>query len=183
MKHFKIYPDSTQIYFSTCSIVGWLCVFKEESYFQIIINSLKYCIENKGLILLGYVIMLNHIHLLTSNAPDTTLSDIMRDFKRFTSVRIAEQLEVDNEKLFLYVFKKAGTGRRKSQNYKIWQDEYRPEGIYSEKWLRQKLTYIHENPVKKGFVINPKDWKYSSARNWLRDDNSLIDIDKDYVFG
>jgi len=182
VKHFKIYPDQTTIYFSTCTIIQWLCIFKEEKYFQIVINSLKYCVENKGLFLIGYVIMLNHLHLLTSNKENTNLSNIMRDFKHFTSSKIAEQLEEDHERLFLYVFKKAAEGRKKKQNYKIWQDEFHPEAVYSEKWFLQKLQYIHNNPVRKGFVTKPEDWKYSSARNWLLDDHSVMRIDKDILF-
>jgi len=84
VKHFKIYPDQTTIYFSTCTIIQWLCIFKEEKCFQIVIDSLKYCVENKGLFVIGYVIMLNHLHLLTSNIENTNLSNIMRDFKHFT---------------------------------------------------------------------------------------------------
>jgi len=147
MKHFKIYPDQTSIYFSTSTITQWQNIFTEEKYFQIIIDSLKYCIANKGLSLIGYVIMLNHVHLLTSNNENTTLSNIMRDFKHFTSTKIAEQLEEDNEKLFLYVFKKAAAGRSKKQRYRIWQDEFHPEAIYSDEWFSQKLDYIYYNPV------------------------------------
>lgn len=176
MKHFKIDPNLTSIYFSTCTIVQWQCIFKEQKYFQIVIDSLKYCTENKGLYVLGYVIMPNHLHLLTSNTEDTNLSNIMRDFKHFTSTQIATELENNNERLFLYVFIKAAKARKKKQNYKIWQDEFRPEGIFSEKWFLQKLEYIHNNPVRKGFVTKPEEWKYNSARNWILDDESVVQI-------
>lgn len=126
--------------------------------------------------------MLNHIHLLTWNSPETSLSDIMRDFKRHTSKRIAELLEQDNEKLFLYVFKRAGEWRSKKVKYKIWQDEFHPLAIYSEKWFQEKLIYIHNNPVKKGFVTKSEDWKYSSARNWICGDDSVMKLDLDVLF-
>ena len=42
----------------------------------------------------------------------------------------------------------------------------------------QKFQYMHDNPVRKGFVESPEDWKYSSARNWLNDDNNIIEISK-----
>jgi len=86
MKRYKIYNNETAFYYSTCTIIAWLPVFQEEKYFNVIIDSLKYCQKNKGLYLLGYVIMPTHLHLITSNSEDTTLSDIMRDFihpKRF----------------------------------------------------------------------------------------------------
>jgi putative transposase len=64
---------------------------------------------------------------------------------------------------------------------KVWQDEYHPEAIYSEKWFHQKLSYLHDNPVRKGFVSRCEDWKYSSARNWLLDDHSLIQLDLNII--
>ena len=89
--------------------------------------------------------------------------------------------EVDNNRLFFYIFKKAGVRRSKSQKIKIWQDEYHPEAIISMKWFRQKMEYMHLNPVWTGFVEKPEDWKYSSARNWLLNDDSIIDVNREYV--
>jgi len=66
MRKYKIDPELTSYYFCTSTIVEWQCVFKEEKYFRIIIDSLNFCREHKGLYLLGYVIMLNHIHLIVS---------------------------------------------------------------------------------------------------------------------
>jgi REP element-mobilizing transposase RayT len=123
--------------------------------------------------------MLNHIHLLSSGRDNILLSDIMRDFKRHTSTEITETLEKDHEKYLLYIFKKAG--EKQGSKIKIWQDEYHPEAIYSEKWFHQKLNYMHENPVRKGFVLHPENWKYSSARNWLFDDFSTITLDLDML--
>jgi REP element-mobilizing transposase RayT len=87
MKRYKVYPEHN-LYFTTNTIVSWLNIFTEEKYFRIIIDSLAYCVINKGLLLLGYVIMPNHVHLLTANTESTHLSDIMRDFKHYTSGQI-----------------------------------------------------------------------------------------------
>jgi putative transposase len=179
MRRYKIDPEKTAFYFCTCTVVEWQCVFKEEKYYKTILDSLYYCREHKGLLLYGLVIMLNHIHLIVSSKENILLSDIMRDFKRHTSKQIAEMLENDNEKLLLYVFRKAG--EKKKSSIKIWKDEYRPEALYSEKWFHQKLNYLHDNPVRKGFVLSPEDWKYSSARNWLLDDHSVIQLDLDII--
>jgi putative transposase len=48
------------------------------------------------------------------------------------------------------------------QKHKIWQDEYHPVAITSEKWFRHKMEYMHNNPVQKGFVERSEDWKYGS---------------------
>ncbi len=181
MKHVHIQND-TNVYFSTCTIIQWQCIFKEEKYFQIVTDSLNYCIDNKGLIVIAYVIMLNHLHLITCNSDTTVLSNIMRDFKRYTSIEIAKQLETDNEKLFLYIFEKAAEGRKREQKYKIWQDEYHPKAIYSEEFLLQKVEYVHNNPVRKGLILKPEYWRFSSARTWLNDEENDVKINKDYLF-
>ena len=175
MRKYKIDPELTSYYFCTSTIVEWQCVFKEEKYFRIIIDSLNFCREHKGLYLLGYVIMLNHIHLIVSTDEGILLSHVMRDFKRHTSKLIAEQLEKDKEKLLLYVFKKAAI--KQGSKYKIWQDEYHPVALYSEEWFNQKLNYMHFNPVRKDFVTRLEDWKHSSARNWYQDDHSVMSLD------
>ena len=130
--------------------------------------------------MLGYVIMPNHIHLLTANVESTSLSDVMRDFKHYTSSQIAKELESSNNRLFLYIMKKAAAKEHKKQNYKVWQDDFHPEIIYSEKWFSQKLSYMHHNPVRKGYVIKPEEWKYSSARNWILEDESIIPINWEF---
>jgi hypothetical protein len=67
--------------------------------------------------------------------------------------------------------------KERGQN-KIWQEGYHPVAIKSKTFFNEKLDYIHYNPVKKGFVEKPEHWKYSSARNYLLGDDSLIVIDK-----
>jgi REP element-mobilizing transposase RayT len=181
MKRYRVYNNETTYYFSTSTITAWLPVFQDERYFKIIIDSLKYCQKNKGLFVLGYVIMPTHVHLVTSNQRDTNLSDIMRDFRHFTSSGIRNALEEDKRIQFLKVFKKAALKLPK-QNYKIWKDDFHPIALQSEDWFTGKLDYVHANPVRKGFVELPEYWKYSSARNWLMDDDSIIKIDREEVY-
>ena len=179
MRRFRVYPGYNT-YYSTSTIIAWLPVFTEEKYFQIIIDSLSYCASSKGLYLLGYVIMPTHVHLLTSNAESTNLANIMRDFKHYTCTHIGEELERSNHRLFLAVMRKAASREKKKQRYKVWQDDFHPENIYSEKWFEQKLNYMHRNPVCKGFVVRAEDWKYSSARNWVLCDESVIQLNYQY---
>ncbi len=174
MRSYRVYPDQTNLYFCTNTIVEWQCIFKEEKYFQIVLDSLKFCQQQKGLILFGFVIMLNHMHLLVSYEENKGLSEIMRDFKRHTSKKIAECLEHDNERLFLYIFRQAAQKRKSTIKYKIWQDDFHPIAIFSDEWFTEKLDYMHNNPVMKGYVEQPEFWKYSSARNWILGDQSLI---------
>jgi putative transposase len=175
MKKYKVYPETTPVCFITSTIVEWLDVFREERYFRLILDSLNFCRENKGLLLLGLVIMPNHIHLMVSCRDGGDLAGIVRDFKRHSSTRIAEMLEQDKNGLWLHVFRKAG--EKQGCRIKVWKDDYRPVSIVSERWFRQKLNYMHANPVRKGFVLNPEDWKHSSARNWILDMHDVISLD------
>jgi REP element-mobilizing transposase RayT len=174
---YKVFNEANYLYFATCTITEWIPIFISIPYFQIIIDSLKFCRANKGLKLNAYVIMPNHIHLIVQTEPGVDLSDVMRDFKRFTSREISKQLETDNQRVFLEVFAKAALSAKGNTKYKIWQDEFHPEAIYSEQFYKQKVDYLHDNPCRKGFVASPQDWLYSSARNYYLGDDSIIEID------
>lgn len=179
MRRYRI-SSETMFYYSTCTITAWLPVFQDKRYFKLIIDSLNYCRENKGLFLLGYVIMPTHLHLITYNEKNTNLSNIMRDFKKYTSREIRELLKEDQRNNFLKIFKKSAL-RLKNHNYRVWQDGFHPIALKSAKWFREKMNYMHENPVRKGFVEKPEHWKYSSARNWVLSDDSVITLDKEVL--
>jgi len=178
MKRYKIYPETTSFYYSTLSVIEWMPVFQDDYLFRIIIDSLQFCRNQKGLFLLGYIIIPTHLHMITANEENTTLSDIMRDFKNFTSKELRKQLINEDRMAIVRVFEKAAENLPKQQ-FKVWQDDYHPVALTSEKWFHQKMDYMHDNPVRKGFVDLPEHWKYSSARNWLKNDNHIIEIDKD----
>lgn len=87
-KAYRIY-DQKGLYYLTITVVGWIDVFSRQRYRDIVIDSLKYCMENKGLELYAYVIITNHLHLITSTKDgEGQLSDIVRDFKKHTAKRI-----------------------------------------------------------------------------------------------
>ncbi len=70
-------------------------------------------------------------------------------------------------------FKEACSHLKREQNYKVWQDGYHAEICSSNKFIQQKLNYIHNNPVKDKIVANPEDYIFSSARNYASLDNEL----------
>ncbi|MGM0547113.1 MAG: REP-associated tyrosine transposase [Bacteroidota bacterium] len=177
MSSWKIYSE-TKYYFCTTSITNWYPVFTEAKYFSIIIDSLKYCQRNKGLFLHAYVIMLNHLHLIISADVPSFIPNIIRDFKRYTSSEISSLLKTCMQKEALRIFKEAAKGGNNNQKYKVWQHNYHPIGLQSEYFFKQKLQYIHQNPVKKGYVNKPEHWRFSSAGNYAGYNNVPIKIDK-----
>jgi putative transposase len=171
--------ESGGCYFMTCTIVGWVDVFSRQRYRQIVVDSLKYCQAHKGLKIYGFVIMTNHIHLLALAEDEKRMGAIMRDFKRFTATNILKSIQEEPESRqswLLHMFKYHGHLAANREIYQVWQDGFHPTLIYSDKVFLQKLNYLHQNPVRAGFVDREQDWKYSSASNYLND-KGLIDID------
>ncbi len=165
------------IYFCTDTIISFAYIFVEIEFFEIIIDSLKYCQKEKGLQLVAYVIMPNHIHTILG-ANNDNISDILRDYKQYTSRKITETLRQRGKARMLSLFKSASKRAGKGNQYKVWQSGSHPQLMDYDEKLFQKIEYIHNNPVRKGFVEDPENWAYSSARNYITNDDSIIEIQK-----
>lgn len=76
----------------------------------------------------------------------------------------------------LNLFEFAAKKHKRNSNYQFWTHENHAISIESELFLRQKMSYIHLNPVQAGYVDEPSHWRYSSQRNYMELD-ALIDID------
>jgi len=170
-------PDAA--YFISFATVEWVDVFTREIYFQIIIDSIKFCRENKGMELFAYCIMPNHIHMMFRSLNDDP-AGLIRDFKGFTSRKIIATIEENpresRKEYLLKMFKEAAKTKSNVEKYQLWQHDNKPIEVYSNKVIKQKFDYIHMNPVEEGLVVNSIDWKYSSARNYYGD-NSILEID------
>ena len=133
------------------------------------IDALSYCQKNKGLVIFGYCLMPSHLHLIARAEGKYTLSDILRDLKKFTSKSLVKQIEEEGEsrrEWMLKHFAKAGEHLRSIKNYKFWQDGNQAKEIYSNQFLYEKLDYIHNNPVEEMIVARAEDYIFSSARNY-----------------
>jgi putative transposase len=161
-------------HFVTSSVVYWIPVFSIDHYTEVLINSLSFCVREKGLLIHAYVVMPSHFHVICSQT-DGHISKVLRSLKTFTSKRIAEILEKDARTEWLNAMKSAGAKRR--AEIKVWQDEFHPEEIRSEQFFNQKLNYIHNNPVRAGHIEDPDEWKYSSAGFYYRNRESLVPIE------
>jgi REP element-mobilizing transposase RayT len=161
--------EKYKAYFLTLTVVGWIDVFIRKNYKMTLVDSLNYCQKEKGLTLFGYCIMSSHIHLIARADGIYSLSDILRDFKKYTSKAIVEQIMNENEsrrEWMLGLFRKTGEDLKGITNYKFWQDGNHPEEISSNNFFNEKLDYIHNNPVIELIVEKPEDYYFSSARNY-----------------
>ena len=113
--------------------------------------------------------MSSHLHAILWPEIGVDLSDVTRDFKRFTSRKLSREAERQNATDVLKVFEKARSENRAQDvsQYQVWQEGSHPEVIFTEKFARQKLDYIHMNPVRAGLVETPEQWLYSSAPAYL----------------
>lgn len=75
------------------------------------------------------------------------------------------------------MFQKAGKKNSNVTENQFWQQNNQPIEIWSLMVFEQKLNYIHQNPVESGFVMEPWEWKYSSARNYVDDLEEILEID------
>ena len=169
------YNENT-MHFMTLTVVEWIDIFTKPAYFRIIIDSLKFCRRRKGLKLYEYVIMSNHLHIIVRADEGYKLSQIIGDFKKHTTREILKQLEKDNRKYIPNLINNS-FARKKGYTAQIWQRENCAEVVTSDKFLREKTGYIYKNPVRKEYVAEPEDWLYSSARNRIGNDNSIIELD------
>ncbi len=155
-------------YYLTLQVANWVDLFSRRRYRDIVVESLNYCITNKGLIVYAYVIMSNHIHLLVQ-AENSNLSDGIRDFKKFTSRQMLSSIRNEAEsrrEWMLKIFSEAASMHARNEHFQVWTHENHAEEIHSNKFTLQKITYIHNNPVRAGIVNNAEDYIYSSGGNY-----------------
>ncbi|MFY7671032.1 REP-associated tyrosine transposase [Tenacibaculum sp. MEBiC06402] len=164
------------LYFVSFATVYWIDVFTRQNYFDILVDSIEYCKKEKGSQLFVYCIMPNHIHFIFRSSEGKP-SELLRDFKKHTSKKLIQGI-IDNpqesrKEWLLWMFKRAGSKQSNIRNYQFWQHHNKPIELWSNEDIKQKINYIHLNPVVSGFVSNPIDWKYSSARNFSGDHSIL----------
>lgn len=123
--------------------------------------------------------MSNHIHMIVNCDEEFNLSEVIRDFKKFTSRKIIFQIQNETEsrrEWLLMLFKKAAENHTKTKNYKFWKDGNHAIELYNSRFTWRKIIYIHNNPVKAGYVRKTEDWKYSSASNYLDQASVLNEV-------
>ena len=179
MNGYKI-TNQNSLHFLTITVVSWIDLFTRDEYRQIILNSFRYCQKERGLFINAYVIMSNHIHIICHVEEPHILSNVIRDFKKFTSKAILEAIASNpmesRKNWMLKLFADHGEFNKKNKSYQLWQQNNHPIELVSPKWINQKLDYIHLNPVRNGIVEKETDYVYSSALNYAGK-NGLIEVE------
>ena len=158
--------DQNAIYFLTFTVTDWIDVFTRKEFKISITDSLNYCIKNKGLIIYSWCLMSNHLHLVCQAKEGFRISDIIRDFKKFTAKEILKMIEEEPEsrrEWMLYRFEFAGKFDNRIKKYKFWQETNHAVLLDSNEMIEQRINYIHENPVRALIVANAHEYLFSSA--------------------
>ena len=170
---YKIY-EPTHPHFVTCTILHWIPIFTRQESVQIILDCLEFLKEKDNLKLFAYVVLENHLHLVVQS---DNLAKTMESFKKFTAKKILELFKKEDvtsilEQLAFY--KKA---HRKDKNFQVWEEGYQPKLLQTDAMMISKIKYVHENPVKRGYVDDEIYWRYSSARDYVGE-IGLIGVDR-----
>ena len=160
-------------HFLTYTVLEWLPVFTRPETANILLDCWQYQREHMGLLLHGYVILENHVHLI---AKAERLDQCVHSFKSYTARRLIDFLVEHKVQRLLERLHFAKKAHKTDREYQFWQEGCHAELIFSETVMREKLEYIHMNPVKRGYVDKPEHWRYSSARNYLGE-TGIMSID------
>jgi hypothetical protein len=173
-------PD--HLYFITASIVGWKPLFSETEFTEIVLNSFTWLRGENRMSLFAYVIMPTHLHAIVLPL-DRSIGELLQNFGSFTAHKILKKLREDDQKELLDYFH--AHRRDNSVEHSIWQD-IQAKNIYTEKFLFQKMEYIHQNPVAKecNLVQDRAEYPYSSACYYDEGRQPVVEIDdiRDFLF-
>lgn len=160
----KTHPDG--LFFLTLTVVGWVDVFIRPRYTDILIDSLRYCQQHKGLELYAYVVMSSHLHLIAARS-EGNLSEVLRDMKAHTARQllksIAKNEQESRREWMMRLFAYYARPQKQNDKYMFWQKTTHPIALVTPAVVRQKAEYIHNNPVAAGLVTEPEHYPLSSA--------------------
>ena len=160
----------------TDTIVAWLPVFAYSDHVSIVLDSWRFLQQQRSIVIFAWVILENHLHWI---ATGPSLSKRVGEFKSFTAKQIIQKLEAKGAGTLLQELAYFKLAHKVDQEHQLWQEGSHPKVIESDDVMWQKIEYIHNNPVRRGYVDQPEYWRYSSARNY-HGQPGLIDVCTDW---
>lgn len=155
--------DETAPHFLTCTVLNWMPLFTRPQTSDIILEALRHRQEKDEWKIYGYVILENHMHMIVQTV---NLSSELPRFKSFTARKLIDHLKERRTEHLLQQLAFFRKKHKQDRDYQLWEEGSHPQLIDNEEIMRQKLEYIHQNPVKRGYVDKAEHWRYSSARNY-----------------
>lgn len=177
-------PDN--LYFVTTSAVQQRHLFRRDVMKRLVVDSLDCMRLRKRLKLYAFVIMPNHLHTIVQCCADDPIADVVRDLKKHIADRLIRHYQVEGKQTSassvepsVLDFLASVVRRPDRQRYKVWEDGYDAKDVFSPEFLRQKMTYSHNNPCQPhwNLVEHPEDYVWSSARFYLLGEPAIIPLD------
>jgi putative transposase len=172
------FTDNEKLYFVTFTVIKWIDLFTRQAYKDEFLESVRYCQREKDLEVYAWCIMTNHVHLIIGSR-GKPLPDIVRDLKSYTSRRlrlsISDNLDESRRDWLIPLLKESSRKPIGVGSFQLWQRHNHPIELSDNFLMDENLEYIHQNPVKAGFVEDPAHWLYSSARDY-EGGQGLLDI-------
>jgi putative transposase len=174
MERYRISPEAA-VYFVTYSVVEWLPVFVSEAACRILTESLIHCDQEKSLATNAFVVMPTHFHAIFFDKEFNSerLSGSLADFRKYTGRNLADYCVNHMPSCFGATFQAAANDDR---DRRFWQPSRHPEAISTVEFWSQKLDYLHANPCRKGLVVRPADWRFSSAAYYATADPGRCEV-------
>ena len=172
--------NQNNIHFLTFTVIDWVDLFTRKEYCYTVVNSLNYCIKEKHLEVFAYVIMSSHVHIICRVGEPHNLSEVIRDFKKFTSkqfIKVMDEISESRKEWLLNKFGFEAQRIGRATNYKVWKDDNHAIEIGDYIDIEQKVNYIHQNPVKAMIVENAEEYIFSSAGDYA-DKKGYVEIIK-----
>ena len=154
-QNLKRFQQSGQCHFVTFTCYHRRCGFDSPAVYDLFIEVLEQMRRRFALYIYGYVVMPEHVHLLLSEPQRGLLANAVHYLK-------------------LSFAKRLGSGV-------FWQKRYYDRNLRDEREFREKLRYIHRNPVKRGLVFNPADWNWSSFRHYALRQKGVVEIESEWT--
>lgn len=140
-RNYKFYnPEG--LYFVSFAVINWLDVFTRNEYKNIVLETLEFCMKNKGMKIYAWCIMTNHVHLIFSVDERSRPELVLGDFKRFTSRKITEAINTNPQESrrdwLMAQFRAAGLAGTNTTKYQFWQHDNKPIELWSMQLLNKK---------------------------------------------
>jgi putative transposase len=164
-------PSAQTLRFLTFNVADWVDIFVRPLYKLVVVDTLNYHIQSKGLVIHAWCLMTNHLHLLAGSAEEVSFPVLIRDMKRHLTQKILEAISAEpdlRKQWMLERFELASMNMKRIEKYQLWENCTHPVLIQPGDQAQQQhyIEYIHHNPVRDKIVDRPEDYIFCSARDY-----------------
>ena len=166
------------LHFITCSCYRRLPLLNSSRRRDRFLSILEQTRQRYRFVVVGYVVMPEHVHLLISEPEEGSPSTVMQVLKQRTARALLpkrERRDPRQRNLFEDEPERRAFWQARFYDFNVWTTKKRVEkarfydfNVWTTKKRVEKLRYMHRNPVKRGLVESPERWRWSSYRFYLR---------------